>query len=452
MQGLDLGGLSFLHQYDWRADGNWSLLEPTMTAPMVVAYWINLQCYGSTVINAVFGSGNKVLRNVIGRTLGVLQSNGGGLLVGMPLRSVHDGKRLVPEPMRLNVFIVAPQDAIKGAIARHQSDSCSTTAGYTCSASPTASLAPWKAAMRGRGMIQRDDADAPKRSREIVFRPGVKGFAGAYDLFLVDQWGVLHDGQAPYPGALDCLRRLAALGKRVAILSNSGKRAADNAEKLSEIGFESDCYTALVSSGEVARERLVTRSDPFPPALGRRCLVLSSDGETTLTDGLGVEPVRSIDVADFILLTGVNDALPTGYYHRTLDRGAARNLPLVCVNPDLARITPGGLMPGAGALARDYEALGGTVCYIGKPHPEIYAHCRRLFADVAPHRIVAVGDSFYHDVVGGARAGLATALVTGGIHDEDFAGQRDRARRTRLAALIRKHGATPDWVIPQFRW
>ena len=302
-------------------------------------------------------------------------------------------------------------------------------------------------------MIQRDDVGAPKRSRETVFRTGIKDFAGAYDLFLVDQWGVLHDGEAPYPGALDCLRRLAALGKRVAILSNSGKRAADNAAKLAEIGFGPGCYAELVTSGEVARERLMTRTDPFPPTLGRRCLVLSSDDKTTLVDGLEAEPVRSIDTADFILLTGVSDALPADYYHRTFERGATRSLPLVCVNPDLVRITPGGLMPGAGALARDYAARGGTVRYIGKPHPEIYAYCRRLFADVDPRRIVAVGDSLCHDIAGGARAELATAFVTGGIHREDFAGERGLAsRRMRLAALTRKHGATPDWVIPQLRW
>ena len=120
-QGRDLGGRAFLHNYDWRADSNWSVLELIMTAPMVVASWINLQYYGSTVNNAVFGSGNKVLHNVVGGTLGVLQGNGGDLQVGLPLQSVHDGKRFVHEPLRLNVFIEAPQDAIDGVIARHQS-------------------------------------------------------------------------------------------------------------------------------------------------------------------------------------------------------------------------------------------------------------------------------------------------------------------------------------------
>jgi len=89
-----------------------------MTAPMVVASWINLQYYGSTVDNAFFGSGNKVLHNVVG-TLGVLEGNGGDLRVGLPWQSVHDGENYIHEPLRLNVMIQAPVDAMTDIIARH---------------------------------------------------------------------------------------------------------------------------------------------------------------------------------------------------------------------------------------------------------------------------------------------------------------------------------------------
>jgi uncharacterized protein YbcC (UPF0753/DUF2309 family) len=115
---LDLGGRSFLHSYDWKADAGFPVLELIMTAPMVVASWISLQYYGSTVDNRTFGSGNKVLHNVVG-TLGVLEGNGGDLRVGLPMQSVHDGDRFVHEPMRLNVLIEAPVEAMTDVIARH---------------------------------------------------------------------------------------------------------------------------------------------------------------------------------------------------------------------------------------------------------------------------------------------------------------------------------------------
>lgn len=118
-RGIDLGGRAFLHNYDWRKDAGFDVLTLIMTAPLVVASWINLQYYGSTVNNRVFGSGNKVLHNVTG-ALGVLEGNAGDLKVGLPWQSVHDGTRFVHEPLRLNAFIEAPVQAIDGVIARHE--------------------------------------------------------------------------------------------------------------------------------------------------------------------------------------------------------------------------------------------------------------------------------------------------------------------------------------------
>ncbi|MBP1474158.1 DUF2309 domain-containing protein [Frateuria sp. MAH-13] len=118
-RGLDLGGRAFLNSYDWRQDDGFAVLESIMTAPMVVGAWINLQYYGSVVDNRVFGCGNKVLHNVVGR-LGVIEGNGGDLRGGLPWQSLHDGERLQHEPLRLSVVIDAPLDAINTILARHE--------------------------------------------------------------------------------------------------------------------------------------------------------------------------------------------------------------------------------------------------------------------------------------------------------------------------------------------
>jgi uncharacterized protein YbcC (UPF0753/DUF2309 family) len=119
-RGIDLSGRAFLHDYDWHADEGFAVLELIMSAPMVVASWINLQYYGSTVNNRVFGAGNKVLHNVAG-ALGVLEGNAGDLKTGLPWQSVHDGTHFVHEPLRLNVFVTAPIDAMNGVIEKHRS-------------------------------------------------------------------------------------------------------------------------------------------------------------------------------------------------------------------------------------------------------------------------------------------------------------------------------------------
>ena len=116
--GIDQAGRSFLHSYDWRADEGFGVLELVMTAPMVVASWISLQYYASTVENRLFGSGNKTLHNVVGR-LGVLEGNAGDLRVGLPWQSVHDGEHYQHEPLRLNVIIEAPIDAMNDVLAKH---------------------------------------------------------------------------------------------------------------------------------------------------------------------------------------------------------------------------------------------------------------------------------------------------------------------------------------------
>jgi uncharacterized protein YbcC (UPF0753/DUF2309 family) len=115
---LDLAGRAFLHSYDWRRDQGFGVLELIMTAPMVVASWISLQYYASTVENRLFGSGDKTLHNVVGR-VGVLEGNGGDLRTGLPWQSVHDGERLQHEPLRLSVVIEAPIDAMNDVLARH---------------------------------------------------------------------------------------------------------------------------------------------------------------------------------------------------------------------------------------------------------------------------------------------------------------------------------------------
>ena len=116
--GKTLGGRTFLHDYDWTQDKDFTILELILTAPVVVASWISLQYYGSTVAPEVFGSGNKLLHNVTGG-IGVVEGNGGLLRAGLPWQSVHDGAQLAHEPLRLSVCIEAPHDAITPILGRH---------------------------------------------------------------------------------------------------------------------------------------------------------------------------------------------------------------------------------------------------------------------------------------------------------------------------------------------
>lgn len=116
--GRDLAGRAFLHSYDWRADDGFGTLELILTAPVVVASWISLQYYGSSVAPALFGGGNKLIHNIVGG-IGVIEGNGGTLRAGLPWQAVHDGNALAHEPLRLSVMIEAPREAIIDVLERH---------------------------------------------------------------------------------------------------------------------------------------------------------------------------------------------------------------------------------------------------------------------------------------------------------------------------------------------
>ena len=118
-RGVDLAGRAFLHEYRWEQDAGFGVLELILTAPMVVTHWINMQYHASTVDPVRYGSGNKVLHNVVGGRLGVMEGAGGDLRIGLAWQSVHDGRRWMHEPLRLSVFVEAPADAIDAILARH---------------------------------------------------------------------------------------------------------------------------------------------------------------------------------------------------------------------------------------------------------------------------------------------------------------------------------------------
>ncbi len=285
---------------------------------------------------------------------------------------------------------------------------------------------------------------------------GVSALAPRYDGFILDLWGVIHDGVAPIPGAVDCLRSLIDAGKRIALLSNAPRRAGDVARRISQIGVPEASYHHVMSSGEEAWQYLQRRSDPFYATLGRRCLHICSDRDLEIRDGLALEFVDSAEGAEFILNTG-----PAGWddtiedYAPLLRRCLARCLPMVCANPDLVVMHGAKLALCAGALAQWYEQGGGYVRWHGKPYRSVYDTCLALLGIADRSRILAVGDSLRTDIAGAAAAGLDSLFIVGGIHAEEFGGASEPCLEpglSRLQATLVAGGHQPLAIASHFRW
>ena len=262
---------------------------------------------------------------------------------------------------------------------------------------------------------------------------GIAPLAAQYEGFILDIWGVIHDGVQPYPGAIDALTRLQGAGRRVVLLSNAPRRAAAAAAGMAAIGIGAGLYQGIMTSGEATWELLAARTHPGFAALGRRVWHLGPPRDRNLLEGLDLSEVARPELADFVLNTGPDDARdPTDIapFEQDLRAAAAAGAAMVCANPDLEVIRGGRRIICAGALAARYRELGGQVLDVGKPDPLIYRPVLDMLG-LKPDRVVAVGDSLRTDIAGAAAIGVDAVWVLGGIH----AGAGDPAAQAASAGL-----------------
>ncbi|HEX9463389.1 MAG TPA: TIGR01459 family HAD-type hydrolase [Alphaproteobacteria bacterium] len=284
---------------------------------------------------------------------------------------------------------------------------------------------------------------------------GLAEIADRYDGFLLDLWGCIHDGVAPFPHVADALRRVGAAGKRRLVLSNAPRRADAVIASMTRLGVPADVYDAVLSSGEATWQAIARRDDDWHAKLGTRSLHIGPDRDTGMLDGNGVVAAAGVDDATFILCTGPRqDHLSVEAHEPELVACRRRGLPMLCANPDLVVMRGPQLLVCAGAIAARYAELGGDVRNHGKPYPEIYERALRLLGVADKRRVLAVGDSLRTDVAGARAAGIDVAFIPGGIHAEvlgikQMGGAPDPAA---LAHLMKDYGVRPTYVLPELQW
>jgi len=284
--------------------------------------------------------------------------------------------------------------------------------------------------------------------------PGFASLAERYDGFILDLWGVIHDGVNAFPHAVDCLTKLRALGRRTLLLSNV-PRPNDAAQTMMRgMGIADDLYTDILTSGEAVRRALQRPPDLWWAELGQRVFHLGPERDRGVMEGLPLTQVARPSDANFVLNTGPDDHRnPTEIteFEEVLQDCARHHLPMICANPDLQVIRGGIRVLCAGSLALRYQELGGNVRSIGKPDAAIYQPVlERLGLPVG--RVLAVGDALYTDIAGAAGVDIAACWVLGGIHGEallDGTGSYDLAR---ARALADTEGVAPIATVPRFAW
>ncbi|KAA8495822.1 hypothetical protein FVE85_1977 [Porphyridium purpureum] len=327
------------------------------------------------------------------------------------------------------------------------------------------------------------------RLRDVFLDP--KSGSARYETVFLDQFGVVHDGQTPYPSAVQCIGTLATeYGVRIVVLSNSSRRATHAIEKLRDsFGVHPDWIFGVVTSGEVAHCLLEGRGkrakDMLGLELGARVLHTnwSERGRIQLNEAF--EPVGTdTDRTDFVLTHGVEgvsvreadaDAVLRMAFPEMLAlmRNAAKNdRPLLCANPDMVTVDGGQLRDMPGKLAAEYERHGGPVYRLGKPEAIAYQFACQMLTEstgevIDRSSILAIGDSMQHDIAGACAFGIDSCYIAGGINAEAFGLKADPSIPStewgipdvsvaetvaEIARIETTSSCSPTYSIPFFRW
>jgi HAD superfamily hydrolase (TIGR01459 family) len=273
----------------------------------------------------------------------------------------------------------------------------------------------------------------------------LKELSALYDTFFIDQFGVLRGGEAAYAGAAMALANLKAQGKTIVILSNSGRSGSYNAARLVRLGFDGGSFDHFVTSGDVALALLESGLLQIERNKLTRSLTIASGDDHSLADKLGFSSVTSADDADLIIISGSEtERTPLEAYRRLLRSAAKRGVPCICTNPDIHKLVGEALLPAAGAIAAQYEEMGGVVTRIGKPYVEIYRHAHALCGYPEKAQIVAIGDSLDHDIRGAITFGIDSVLAQTGV--------QAHVPQAALLAQMWEAQLVPQYLLRSFVW
>ncbi|HEY7865246.1 MAG TPA: TIGR01459 family HAD-type hydrolase [Psychromonas sp.] len=268
---------------------------------------------------------------------------------------------------------------------------------------------------------------------------GLKDIIDDFDTFILDQWGVLHNGGEAFPEAIQALQFLKEHNKKVVILSNSGNTGKFSYTRLQDSGISRDIYFDVLTSGDHMRHNF--NSGKFK-TLGKNALFFPWNEDMSVLDDCGLTE-SNIEEASFILCCGF-DRGDLCCYIDDLTLAYQRNLELVVSNPDLVAMNPdGSLKTCPGTIAQAYQEMGGIVYWHGKPQNHIYKMCNELVGGW--DRAIAVGDSLEHDIAGANSASISSLFITSGIHSAEISDQKS------IVNLSNAFSVKPSYCVDWFK-
>lgn len=279
--------------------------------------------------------------------------------------------------------------------------------------------------------------------------PGLSALTAQYTAVLSDVWGVVHNGVTQHAAAVDALTRFRAQGGRVVLITNAPRPRGPIIAQLDAMGVSRDAYDGLISSGDATRTLLESFKGKTIHRVGpEQDDVLFEDLDITIG---GVEEASAVVVTDL----DTDDDTPDDYKER-MQAWRARDLPMVCANPDKVVEEGDRILYCGGALADAYEDAGGRVMMAGKPFNPIYEQAKQMLDTAggqtyAPARVLAIGDSLRTDAMGAAQFGIDLLFITGSIHAQDLDAFNNPPPR-RIVDFLAPSRARLAGYMPKLAW
>lgn len=289
---------------------------------------------------------------------------------------------------------------------------------------------------------------AMKMIKPIV---NVSKIMDAYDVILCGFNGVIHDGAAFKPEAIDALVRLRKNGKKIVLLSNTPLRIEQIAAMMYAERISPRIFSAIVTAGEILHYKLKAGSSKYA-ALGRVYYNLGPADDYGVFSGLNYKAIENAARADFLYIGKVaSSSAAIEDYGEILGHSASLNIPMLCVGNDTSACIGGEIALAPGAVAEQYAVLGGKIITIGKPDTRMLSYALEACGEVDMKRVLLIGDSITTDIKAASAIGISSVLISKGIH-VNYLGEGYIPDVTKTRELASALDSFPDYVISQLRW
>ncbi|MDY0028392.1 MAG: TIGR01459 family HAD-type hydrolase [Pseudobdellovibrionaceae bacterium] len=289
------------------------------------------------------------------------------------------------------------------------------------------------------------------------FCQGISDISDSYTGFIIDTWGVLHDSEKVFDGAIECLKELKSRKKFVLLMSNSELRSVQMAKNLEKMGLPEGMYSEILTAGEMLYHGINQQKDAVFSGLGKTCYLIGGERTRTFLEQTDTELVKNLDDASYLMVSGWDNLEgEVADYEDKLRESIRRRMKIICINPDSRALLGTNYKTKTIQISRRIQELGGVVQMIGKPYKPMFHHAIHILHrnDIYPGQTVMIGDTMAHDITGASLVNMDTCLVRSGMHAPVFKNATTPADVNKVLMMLvnQYNNIRPTYLVDRLKW